>query len=77
MLVSAISMCDTNINNTVPFYLSKKSDNIADTAFNSLTPYTTKKTNSIENTPAMYDNIDKWQSFCHDRLLGNKLNILA
>ncbi len=78
MLVSAISMCE-NIecikNETQPFRYNKQTDFTADTSFNSLAP--SKKISTFEKNEQMYNNINEWQNFCHDRILGKKLNIIA
>ncbi len=80
MLVSAISVNHNkgyNISNNMPFYNSRNNETIGDTAFNSLTPYTSKKTAPAEKFPQVFDNINEWQNFCHKQILGGKLNVIA
>lgn len=80
MLVSAISMCENSgiiMNSSLPFYYNQKTDPIADTSFNSLSPYATRKATPKEKLPQMYDAITEWQNFCHDRIIGEKLDIIA
>ena len=81
MLVSAIS-----VNNNKQGYNMSGNDNsfnspfknyISDTAFNSLTPYSNKKTVSSEKLPKIFDEINEWQDFCHKQMLGQKLNVIA
>ena len=61
----------------MPFYNNRSSETIGDTAFNSLTPYTNKKTVPTDKLPQLFNNINEWQNFCHKRILGEKLNTLA
>ncbi len=78
MLVSAISVNNNNgynLSTNVPFYNSR--ENIGDTSFNSLTPYTVKKTAPTDKLPQVFDNINEWQNFCHKQILGGKLNVIA
>ena len=80
MLVSAMSVNHNkgyNITNNMPFYNSRSNETIGDTAFNSLTPYTSKKAASAEKLPQVFDNINEWQNFCHKQILGGKLNVIA
>ncbi len=80
MLVSAISVNNHNgyhMSANMPFYNSRSSETIGDTSFNSLTPYTNKKSVSTEKLPQVYDNINEWQTFCHNQILGGKLNVIA
>lgn len=79
MLVSAISTCEHNCftNNAVPFYYNKKTDPIADTSFNSLTPYNSRRAANKETLAKIYNNINEWKGFCHNQVLGEKLNIIA
>ncbi len=80
MLVSAISVKNTNgynMSNNMPFYNSRSNETIGDTAFNSLTPYTSKKAVPAEKLPVVFDNINEWQNFCHKQILGGKLNVIA
>lgn len=80
MLVSAISKNHNNgytLSNNTPFYNSRSNETIGDTSFNSLTPYTVKKSTPSEKLPQVFDNINEWQNFCHQQILGTKLNTIA
>lgn len=80
MLVSAISMNTNNgykVSSNMPFYNSRSNETIGDTAFNSLTPYASKKNVSSDKLPQVFDNINEWQNFCHNQILGGKLNVIA
>ena len=59
------------------FLYNRSIDSIADTSFNSLTPYSSKKTSSSEKLPYVFDSVNQWKNFCHQRILGGKLNIIA
>jgi len=77
MLVSAITLHAANgynMSNSMPV---KSKDAIGDTSFNSLTPLAARKSMPQEKMSQMYDNISEWQIFCHDKILGGKLNIIA
>ena len=80
MLVSAISQNRNNgynMSSNMPFYNSRSNETIGDTAFNSLTPYVSKKVVSSEKLPQIFDNINEWLNFCHKLILGGKLNVIA
>lgn len=80
MLVSAISVNRNgsyHMSSSMPFYNSKSSEQIGDTSFNSLTPYTSKKTVSADKLPQVFNNINEWKNFCHQQILGKKLNTIA
>ena len=80
MQVSTISVNHNkgyNLSNNMPFYNSRSNETIGDTSFNSLTPYTIKKSNTVEKLPQIFDNINEWQNFCHKQILGEKLNTIA
>ena len=80
MLVSAISANRNSgyyMSNNMPFYNSKSNEQIGDTSFNSLTPYTNRKGVSAEKLPQVYDNINEWKNFCHSQILGKKFNTIA
>ncbi len=80
MLVSAISRNQNSgykMSNNTPFYNSRSNETIGDTAFNSLTPYTSKKSVSADKLPQIFDNINEWQNFCHKQILGGNLNVIA
>ena len=80
MLVSAISVNRNNgynISSNMPFYNSRSNETIGDTSFNSLTPYSNKKSVPAEKLPQVYNNINEWKNFCHNQILGKKLNTIA
>lgn len=80
MLVSAISENRNNgyyMSSNMPFYNSKSNEQIGDTSFNSLTPYTSRKTVSSDKLPQVFDNINEWKNFCHKQILGKKLDTIA
>ncbi len=80
MLVSAISVNHNkgyNVSSNMPFYNSRSSETIGDTSFNSLTPYANKKSVGTDKLPQVFDNINEWQNFCHNQILGRKLNVIA
>ena len=79
MQVSAISMCDSvgyNLKANLPYYHNKPTED--DTSFNSLTPYWISKPNENKDSSAqLFRNINKWQTFCQDQVMGKKLNVIA
>lgn len=80
MLVSAISRNYNGgykMSSNMPFYNSRSNETIGDTAFNSLTPYTNKKSVPTEELPQVFDNINEWKNFCHKQILGGNLNVIA
>ena len=80
MLVSAFSVNNNgsyHMSSNMPFYNSKSNEQIGDTSFNSLTPYASKKTVSSDKLPQLFDNINEWKNFCHQQILGKKLNTIA
>ena len=80
MLVSAISQNYSDgyiLSNSSKQYNTKSKETIGDTAFNSLTPYSTKKSVSSEEMPKVFDSINQWKNFCHKQILGEKLNVIA
>ena len=77
MLVSAITMQSYNGYNMANNKPVKSKDIISDTSFNSLTPYINKKSIPQEYSSQLFENINEWQRFCHNQILGNKLNIIA
>ena len=78
MQVSAINS-QNNIGYTLSnsIFYNRSSEYIADTSFNSLTPYTSKKATSSDKLPYVFDSVNQWKNFCHQRILGGKLNIIA
>lgn len=79
MQVSAINAQGNNgyyMTNNQAVY-SRYNEPITDTSFNSLTPYSTKKTASADKLPYVFDSVNQWKNFCHQRILGGKLNIIA
>ena len=80
MQVSAINaQCENgyNMTNKLANYNSRYIDFNRDTSFNSLTPYSSKKATSEEKLPYVFDSVNQWKNFCHQRILGGKLNIIA
>ena len=79
MQVSAINVNDSgyNMSNNLTIYSNRYSEQIGDTSFNSLTPYSSKKTVPAEKLPMVFDSVNQWKNFCHQRILGEKLNIIA
>ena len=81
MQVSAINIQNENgynMTNNLSSYNSRYNESIGDTSFNSLTPYVgNKKTISSEKLPIVFDSVNQWKNFCHQRILGSKLNIIA
>lgn len=79
MQVSAINSQDTigyNLSNSM--YYNRSLEPIADTSFNSKTPYSTNKKNvSQDKLPYVFDSVNQWKNFCHQRILGGKLNVIA
>ena len=80
MQVSAITVKNGNgykFSSNMPYYNTRTTETIGDTAFNSLTPISNKKSVMAEQLPQVFDNINEWQKFCHKQILGGKLNIIA
>ena len=80
MQVSAIHMADNNgynMSNSINVYNSRFNDTIGDTSFNSLTPYASKKTSQNDKLPMVFDSVNQWKNFCHQRILGGKLDVIA
>ncbi len=80
MQVSAINVQSNNgynMSNNIAIYNNRYNEQIGDTSFNSLTPYTSKKTVSEDKLPYVFDSVNQWKNFCHQRILGGKLNIIA
>jgi hypothetical protein len=80
MQVSAInSQVDNgyNMSNNFVYTNRLKEQPIGDTSFNSLTPYITKKSSSADKMPMVFDSVNQWKNFCHKRILGEKLDIIA
>lgn len=79
MQVSAINSQTDNgyymSNNFV--YSNRLKEPIADTSFNSLTPYISKKSSSADKLPMVFDSVNQWKNFCHKRILGGKLDVIA
>lgn len=78
MQVSAISKCDSvgfDMKSYVPGYTNRISER--DTSFNSLAPFLTSKPNQQDRAVKLFENINEWQSFCEDRIVGKKLDIIA
>ena len=80
MQVSAINLqVDNgyNLSNSYIYSNRLKEQPIGDTSFNSLTPYFSKKTSSAEKMPIVFDSVNQWKNFCHQRILGGKLDVIA
>ena len=79
MQVSAINVSDYgyNMSNSIGVYSNRYNEQIGDTSFNSLTPYASKKSASVEKLPIVFDSVNQWKNFCHQRILGEKLNVIA
>lgn len=78
MQVSAINSQNSigyNLSNSI-FY-NRSIEPIADTSFNSKTPYMSKKSVSKDKLPYVFDSVNQWKNFCHQRILGGKLNVIA
>ena len=72
MLVSAISQ-HAIVNRSLPYYgLKAEPENVAADA-----AYRLKKDTPEENLPLVLDSATQWKNFCHRRILGEKLNIIA
>jgi len=76
MLVSAISV--NRCSNVWNYNLKKNTDNdnICDTTFNSLTPYS-KKNGLDKNRANVYESINEWKNFCHAQISKGKLDVIA
>ena len=77
MLISAISANiitpNTRVNPSAK--ISKKNENTADTSFNSTQP--NQKKIQDKKLSEIYDSINEWKNFCHEQILGGKLDIIA
>ena len=79
MQVSTISVNQKsgyNISSNMPFN-NRAKEQIGDTSFNSLTPYTNKKTVSADRFSQVYNHINKWKNFCKSQITGKKLNTIV
>ena len=74
MIVSAISLSE-GMYSSVPYGYNSQTEQIGDTSFNSLSSL--KKIEKQNNLFQTYQNINEWKKFCHSRILGQKLNIIA
>ena len=80
MQVSAINVQGNNgynMTNNIGIYNNRYNEQVSDTSFNSLTPYNSKKADSADKLPYVFDSVNQWKNFCHQRILGGKLNIIA
>ena len=79
MRVSSVAL-KTNpaytMSNSKPLRQNGTADTFGDTSFNSLNSLT-KKTPTSENLPQIFDSINQWKKFCHKKILGEKLNVIA
>lgn len=77
MLVSAISLANGNsfnMSSNVPYYGIRNVDKDDETVLNSFAPF---KGIQQDKTSQIFDKINEWQNFCHQRILGQKLDIMA
>lgn len=78
MLISAISSNiiapNTKIN-PISKVNRKNYENLADTSFNSTQSVPKNKQDKKLNE--IYDSINEWKYFCHEQILGGKLDIIA
>ena len=78
MLISAISSSNialkTNVNPCVKVSRNNY-DCVADTSFNSI--QSTPKKSQDKKLNEIYDSINEWKNFCHEQILGGKLDIIA
>ncbi len=80
MQVSAINVqsgSGYNMSNNINTNNSRHNELVGDTSFNSLTPYNSKKVTPADKLPMVFDSVNQWKSFCHHRIVGEKLNIIA
>ena len=80
MQVSAITQNNNgySMSNNINQISSRYKEQIGDTYFNSLTPYNSnKKQFSTARMPIVFDSVNQWKRFCHQRILGGKLDIIA
>lgn len=79
MQVSAVNMQNNGyvMSNNTGVFNARLNDIKGDTSFNSLTPYSTKRATTQEPVPMVFDSVNQWKKFCHQRILGGKLNIIA
>ena len=77
MQVSAININTNGYNMSNSIVYNRYNDQIGDTSFNSLTSYATRKSAPSERLPIVFDSVNQWKNFCHQRILGEKLNIIA
>ena len=77
MLISAISanIVTPNTKVTPCTKVNKKYENTADTSFNSTRP--TQKKAQDKKLNEIYASINEWKNFCHEQILGGKLDIIA
>ena len=77
MLISAISANIVTPNTKIYpcAKVSMKLENSADTSFNSTQPNLKKIQDKKLNE--IYDSINEWKNFCHEQILGGKLDIIA
>ena len=77
MLVSAIST--SHYSNVWNYNILKSNDgdNVGDTTFNSLTPYSNKRASLEKNRKQVFESINEWKNFCHAQISKGKLDIIA
>ena len=77
MLVSAISVANGNnynMSSSMPYYGIRNIEKADETVFNSLAPF---KGIRQDKEVQLFDHINEWQNFCHKKILGQKLDIMA
>lgn len=79
MQVSAVNMQNNGyvMSNNTGVFNARLNDIKGDTSFNSLTTYSTKRVTTQERMPMVFDSVNQWKKFCHQRILGGKLNVIA
>ena len=79
MQVSAISLYEglygTNYN--MPSYNRRVNYPIGDTSFNSLNPFSSRKSVPETNEEEDFEKINAWKHFCQNQIMGEKLNVIA
>ncbi len=78
MQVSAISLYEGlyGTNSSMPSYNSRVNYPIGDTSFNSLNPFTAKKS-VPETCDEDFEKINAWKHFCQKQIMGEKLDVIA
>ncbi|MBR1776426.1 hypothetical protein IJ750_05080 [bacterium] len=79
MQVSAITLNNGNYSTVSSMPYSSKQVNylIGDTSFNSLNPFSSRKTAPQEEQEKTIEKINAWKHFCHKQIVGERLNVIA